>query len=304
MFAHQTIDSKDIYIVKHHHQVLEPWAIYRERNAAPILVTLDHHTDCHSAFLQHSALQIEGDRDEMDAHRVAFRKNCIDEINYNDLNTVRSAIGNLKHDEHIDAAIKSSIIEKALVISYDAHRDDPMSFKESKRIEEYNSTPAILARMRGEIFEVQAPEGYPESENSIYILDKKCWIGDQAKHPAPHNDDCTKPHYDQAIESIYLEDKLNTINEMIPGLIENNQFTQDYILDIDLDYFHTIKSIQPENCDTIYNLIRNAKIITIATEPICVENLKYGNEQINSELLLDALLNHIEQALSPTTIVE
>ena len=91
---------------------------------------------------------------------------------------------------------------------------------------------------------------------------------------------------------------------MIPGLIENNQFTQDYILDIDLDYFHTLKSIQPDNCDTIYSLIRNAKIITIAKEPICVDNLKYGNEQINSELLLDALLNHIEQALSPTTIVE
>ncbi|MES5896759.1 UPF0489 family protein [Bacillus cereus group sp. RP43] len=304
MFEHQTINSKDIYIVEHHHHVLEPWAIYRERNAAPILVTLDHHTDCHSAFLKHSARQIEGDSDEVNTHRVAFRKNCIDEINYNDLNTVRSAIGNLKHDEHIDAAIKSNIIERALVINYDAHKDDPMSFKESKRIEECYSTPAILARMRGEIFEVQAPEGYPESENSIYILDKKCWIGDQTEHPAPHNDDCKKPHYDQAIESIYLEDKLNTINEMIPGLIENNQFTQDYILDIDLDYFHTLKSIQPDNYDTIYNLIRNAKIITIATEPICVENLKYGNEQINSESLLDALLNHIEQALSPTTIVE
>ncbi|MEE3950087.1 UPF0489 family protein [Bacillus wiedmannii] len=298
MFEHQIINSKDIYIVEHHHHVLEPWAIYRERNAAPILVTLDHHTDCRSAFLQHSALQIEGDSYEVDAHRVTFRKNCIDEIDYNDLNTVRSAIGNLKHDEHIDAAIKSSIIEKALVISYDAHRDDPMSFKESKRIEECYSTPAIFARMRGEIFEVQAPEGYPESENSIYILDKKCWIGDQAEHPAPHNDDCTKPHYDQAIESIYLEDKLNTINEMIPGLIENNQFTQDYILDIDLDYFHTLKSIQPDNYDIFYNLIRNAKIITIATEPICVENLKYENEVINSDSLLTALLNHIQDALS------
>lgn len=304
MFEHQTINSKDIYIVEDHHHVLEPWAIYRERNTAPILVTLDHHTDWRSAFLNHSALQIEGDNDEVNAHRVAFRKNCIDEINYNDLNTVRSAIGNLKHDEHIDAAIKSSIIEKALVISYDAHRDDPMSFKESKRIEEFYSTPAILARMRGEIFEVQAPEGCPDSENGIYILDPKCWIGDQPEHPAPHNDDCKKPHYDQAIESIYLEDKLNTINEMIPGLIENNQFTQDYILDIDLDYFHTLKSIQPDNYDIIYSLIRNAKIITIATEHNCVENLKYENEQINSESLLDALLNHIEQALSPTTIVE
>lgn len=302
MFEHQTINSKDIYIVEDHHHVLEPWAIYRERNAAPILVTLDHHTDCNSAFINHSGLQIEGDSYEVNAHRVAFRKNCIDEINYNDLNTVRSAIGNLKHDEHIDAAIKSSIIEKAFIINYSACSDTPLSFKEEKRIEA--STYKMAGIPFEENFEVQAPEGYPESTNSMYILDKKCWIGDQTEHPHPCNDNCTKPRYDQAIESIYLEDKLNTINEMVPGLIENNQFTQDYILDIDLDYFHTLKSIQPDKYDIIYSLIRNAKIITIATEHNCVENLKYENEQINSELLLDALLNHIEQALSPTTIVE
>ncbi|WP_410491895.1 hypothetical protein QMA40_29295 (plasmid) [Bacillus thuringiensis] len=74
MFKHQIINSKDIYIVKHHHHVLEPWAIYRERNAAPILVTLDHYTDCHSAFLNHSALQIKGASDEMDTKRMAFKK--------------------------------------------------------------------------------------------------------------------------------------------------------------------------------------------------------------------------------------
>ncbi|MGN4421090.1 UPF0489 family protein [Bacillus cereus group sp. MYBK249-1] len=295
MFEQQTINSKDIYIVEHHHHVLEPWAIYRERNAAPILVTLDHHTDCHSAFINYSSLQIKGDDYQTNEKRIAFRKCCIEQVNYNDLDTVRTAIGNLIHDEHIDAAIKSNIIEKAFIINYNACRDTPLSFKEEKRIEA--NTYKMAGIPIGENFEVQASEGYPESTNSMYILDKKCWIGDHAEHPHPCNDSCTKPHYDQAIESIYLEDKLNTISEMVPDLIQENHFTQEYILDIDLDYFHTLKSIHPEDYEIFHNLIRNAKIITIALESRCVEEGKYRNENIDSDSLLTALLSHIEAAL-------
>lgn len=161
-----------------------------------------------------------------------------------------------------------------------------MSFNEAKRIIECYSHKSTLARLREEIFVVQAPEGCPESENGMYILDSECWIDDPT------------------IESIYLDDKLTTINEMMPGLIEDNHFTQEYILDIDLDYFHTVNSINPHDHNTFYNLIRNSKIITIATEPLCVEGGRYENDEINSESLLDALLNHIEHALSSTTIVE
>ncbi|WP_242311990.1 UPF0489 family protein [Bacillus cereus group sp. BfR-BA-01331] len=296
MVEHQKIKDKDIYIVEHHHHVLEPWAIHRERNAAPILVTLDHHTDCNSAFLNHSSCKFKGESGEVIAEREDYRRICVEQINYNDLQTVQSAIGNLKHDEHIDAAIKSNIIEKAFIINYNACSDTPISFKEEKRIEAFNFK--MLGMSPGEDFEVQAPEGYHESTDSMYILDRKCWIGNQTEHPDPCNDNCKKPHYDQAIESIYLEDKLNTINEMVPGLIQDNQFTQEYILDIDLDYFHTLRSIHPEDYDIFYNLIRNAKIITIAMESLCVDDGKYGDEDIDSASLLTALLSHIEEALS------
>ncbi len=297
MFEHKKIKNKDIYIVEDHHHVLEPWAIYRTTtDTAPILVTLDHHTDCHLAFLAHCYNQYTGESDEIYIKRDKCREICVEHINYNNLHSVQSAIENLRFDEHIDTAIKSTIIKKAFVISYQGDTDKPMSFKEEKRIENFRSI--ILAELRGEVFEVKAPEGYPDSKDGMYIIGAKCWIGDETENHDQHNNDCEKKHFDQAIESIYLKDKLNIINKMVPGLIENNQFTQDYILDIDLDYFHTVNSIHPNNHDIFYNLIKNAKIITIATEPICVELEKYEGEDINSVSLLTTLLNHIEKALS------
>ncbi|MCU4733684.1 UPF0489 family protein [Bacillus cereus] len=306
MVQHQIINGKDIYIVEEHHHVLEPWAIYRERNTAPILISLDHHTDCNFAFLNHSRCEFEGENGEVIAASENYRRSCVEQINYNDLHTVRSAIENLKHDEHIDTAIKSEMIRNAFIINYENRDDDPLSFLEENQQLVNFPHLAMLAAAQGIETEVRS-EGeslYPESENGMYIIGAKCWVGTHTEHPNPCDDSCKRPHYDQAIESVYLDDKLNTINEMMPGLIEDNQFTQEYILDIDLDYFHTVNSINPHDHNTFYNLIRNSKIITIATEPLCVEGGRYENDEINSESLLDALLNHIEHALSPTTIVE
>ncbi len=298
MFAHKSIKNKDIYIVENHHHVLEPWAIYRkESTEAPILITLDHHTDCHSSFLSYCGNKYQRENQENIDKREVCMKMEVQNIDYNDVHTVKDAIEKLKHDEHIDTAIKSGIIKNAFVISYQGHSDEPMSFKEQKRIKEAFSYEAISARIKGEPYVFDYKEGYPESESGIYILAANCWIGDANVHSAPHDDTCTKPHYDQAIESIYLQDKLNTINKMKPGLVVDNKLTEEYILDIDLDYFHTLKSINPEKLDVFYDLIKKAKIITVAVEPVCVEMLKYEGEEINSSLLLSCLLAHIENAL-------
>lgn len=55
-----------------------------------------------------------------------------------------------------------------------------LSFKEAKRIKECYSHKSILARLREEIFVVQAPEGCPESENGRYetrkLIANHCWL--------------------------------------------------------------------------------------------------------------------------------
>jgi len=49
-----------------------------------------------------------------------------------------------------------------------------------------------------------------------------------------------------------------------------------YVLDIDLDYFRTIKSLTPDDPSAFHDLIRRAVAITIATEPDYVHDLNGG----------------------------
>lgn len=71
-----------------------------------------------------------------------------------------------------------------------------------------------------------------------------------------------------------------------------------YILDIDLDAFHTRRAINPEDPSTLYRLIKNALTITIATEAGCVEDLWLDDaDKMSSDDLLSDLLAHIDKAL-------
>ena len=71
-----------------------------------------------------------------------------------------------------------------------------------------------------------------------------------------------------------------------------------YILDIDLDAFHTRRAINPYDPSTFYRLIKNAVAITIATEVECVKEEWLDDEdQMNSDDLLQQLLVHINKAL-------
>ncbi|WP_443659381.1 UPF0489 family protein [Clostridium algidicarnis] len=285
-----SIEGKNIYIVEDHHHVLEAWAEYRKKvNLAPMLITLDHHTDTHSAFLHYS---YNSKTDKLDNKKA---KELLCSIDYKVDETVNRAISKLRNDEHIDAAITSRIISKAFVISYQAHCDKPQSYEESFRVQNYyeNMIRRMMAKDEMKYISKKDEKKYPESE--IYEVGSTCAIGCQR---APHNDDCIIPHYNQAIESILLDDKLKTICEMCPDCIKGNLFDKEYILDIDLDYFHTCKSIQPENIETFYELIRNAKIITIALEPFFVEEWKQYDEDIDCEFLKEKLLEHIKKALS------
>lgn len=135
-------------------------------------------------------------------------------------------------------------------------------------------------------------------QGKIHPLENTCYIGCNKES---HDDDCSIIHWNQAIESILLQHKLSLMNDVKSNLVVNNIITENYILDIDLDYFHTIQSIHPKDTEVFYKLIRNASMITIATEPFYVNEWKnMGHElddNFNSEYLLNQLLCHIEQAL-------
>jgi len=87
------------------------------------------------------------------------------------------------------------------------------------------------------------------------------------------------------------------MSEMIPDTIINGVIGSDYILDIDLDYFHTLRSIQLADTSTFYNLINNAGLITIAKESLWVDRWReqYDNN-LDIKTLLNKLLEHIDKA--------
>ena len=89
---------------------------------------------------------------------------------------------------------------------------------------------------------------------------------------------------------------MEVIDRMCLSCGQKNFWERDYILDIDLDYFRTEKSARPADTRSFYKLIRNAKAITIATEPDFVGYEKLGGENISSETLLPKIMCHIRRA--------
>ncbi len=104
------IREKNIFICEDHHQVLQFWHAYKD--SCPYLLTFDHHTDLHLAFNHY--IYHNGEKEKTWEEQ---RKALLDGISAND----PSAIEKLTHAEHIDAAIKTGIIKKALVYSENSY---------------------------------------------------------------------------------------------------------------------------------------------------------------------------------------
>lgn len=274
------INNKKIYIFESHHHALLPWAKLRQTlNEAPILLSLDHHTDTHHPFLDYCFDKIKDEYNKKQA------KKYVDSIDYKKIQTVKDAIEKLRNDEHIKTALKSDILSKALIISYDNLSDNPLSKEEKERIDNFQAIwIEQMMGVKSSKYNYSRPFNYPDSDIYIPAIDEK--------------NRKLELIYDSAIESDFLREKFEIFNEMVPKIVNKNyEINKKYILDIDLDYFHTIKSINPDDKNFFYDLIRNSEIITIAKEQVCVDIVKI-DDNVNSNYLYDEILQHIKEALS------
>jgi hypothetical protein len=114
----------------------------------------------------------------------------------------------------------------------------------------------------------------------------------------PHDDACVITHAAQVLESVYLDHELAQANAMAQEDGLPMAETAPYILDIDLDYFHSEKAINPDDPSTFYRLVRNAVAVTVALEPECVEELRCKGSAVTSTSLLDRLKEHIDAAMT------
>ncbi len=283
---HQDVCGKDVYIVDDHHYALAPWALIRRQlGRAPNLVTLDHHTDVHEAFLGHAHLETY----ESGGDAWALARDLVKCIDWQNDQSLLWAIEHLRHDEHIDAATLSGVLNYAFCIQLSDHGGNP-----SLEQQEYDADRQARWPQPPKLPPPRRPMTYEDPANHIFVISHDCAIGCSRM---PHNDDCVVEHGNMVIESIYLDDQLARGSEMSRCVGIEHLEAQPYILDIDLDVFHSRQAIEPADRTTFYRLIRNAVAITVATEAECVEDLKFDGETIDAEFLLARLMEHIKAAL-------
>lgn len=122
LFEHLDFGGKDVYVVDDHHYALAPWALMRRRlGRAPNLITLDHHTDVHEAFLGHAHLETY----ESGGDAWALARDLVKRIDWQNDQSLLWAIEHLHHDEHIDAATLSGVLNYAFCIQLSDHGGNP-----------------------------------------------------------------------------------------------------------------------------------------------------------------------------------
>lgn len=267
-----SIKNYRIYIAEKHHHVLLPWAkIKRENRSEEILLfSFDHHTDTHEPFLAYC----ENDEERM--HQLVA---C---MNYEDDISIDNAIENLRNDEHIKAAIQSGILYKAFVISHSNTFDDvPESIEEEERMQKFkNGGEEYLAAVISGNYGIVSRKNRHYREADIYIPP---FLPEGIYEYAGEYDDVV-------LEDCFLEEKMDTLVRMCPNIFDKDErIKYKYILDIDLDYFHTMKSINPKSMEVFSRLVKGATAITIAKESACVGLVK-TDKRVTSKVLLKELL--------------
>lgn len=275
--------GKPVYIFESHNIALAAWAeIKRTHDQDLILITLDYHTDKNKAF-RRSDFVYEYARGNPEKTELRINER-ISQVDWRDDESIHQAVTDLKNDEQIDAAIRLGLFSFAFCIN---HRHETTSIEVRDWIKETGGFP--LGRKRPE-----PPYAYEVPDNKIFEVGGNCSIKNEE---TTHGDDCATPVEDQVIESVMLEHLITTANSMARFASIEDITRVPYVLDIDLDYFRTLKSLSPDDATTFHAIIRNAVGITIATEPAYVHDLRMDDE-LTSDYALERVLQHINSALS------
>jgi len=277
---HKVINNKSIYIFENHNEAIIPWQqISLSLNSQPALLSLDYHTDTLLGLLRYIYNELNITQD----YQLQIEKS--NELASKQFDTI-DIVKKLRNDEQIDFAIRAGFISHAYVISQDNSMFTIQSIEEQQWLEKKRKPQNMFN------FNIPKPIGknYILPENKIIELDNDIF-------------DILEIYDERLQKDLVIHDKVLSykiskiinINCSIFG--SNYNFLNNFILDIDLDYFNTFNSINPAERTIFYNLIYNAKAITIAKESYFVNELKL-DETLSVDFLLERLFEHIKQALS------
>lgn len=277
----ELIEGKVVFVVESHHQALEAWSQIRgEFEQAPNLITLDFHTDTHEPF-DYYLYEIE----VAESQREAERSRLLDGIDYTKVESLRQAIDKLKHDEHILAAIQRDIIAAAFLVIQSSATFT--SVLESEKV----PSDGAIARMSA-LQDVQLSP--TEKDKSVFFAEVVC-ASECKKRPC--DEECNKINRRQVIESASLERYLEELDSKARAAGIHLPREIPYILDIDLDCFSSMSSIEPVDSALFHKLIREAEAVTIAIERECTRYCWHDGDSLDIEALLGKVKKHIHDAM-------
>ncbi len=263
-FDLQHVNGKPVYIVDDHHKVLAAWDMERRKLESAPFLLTIDHHTDTDDAFA-SYCCIAGYEDPS-IDQDALAKKLLAAVDWRNDSSIEAAIQNLRHDEHINAATKTGILAPS--------------------------------------FSIQLSDGggwtEPNDEH-VYVVPFHCAMWCKKK---VYDDECVIHHAVEIIESPYLDDQVQRIGEITAALGLQKIESLPYILDIDLDVFHSMKAANPNDASTFHRLILGTVAITIATEAEWVGEL--WNDETNepsSDQLLSVILGHIEEATSTNTVM-
>lgn len=281
--------GKPVAVFEAHHYALVPWQEWSAQYAGPVrLLSFDYHTDKHRAFLRHAFRVAGEDLGNLEVEAEKIRLARLGSLSGCDPASIAAAVVDLKHDEHIDAALKCGILDLAFVVS----RDDQGHIESNEQIafdQEWEAKDGLPWWM----LNIPRP---PHSKNSTYrIPEDRLIILPKETHCQTEADE--RRWRDGVLESVFLRDRLDRISRICATGGVPDLFDLPFILDIDLDAFNTRRAVSPIDAEVFYELIRRAIGVTIAREPGCVADLQLAGENLSADWLEPRILEHIQAAL-------
>ena len=76
-----------------------------------------------------------------------------------------------------------------------------------------------------------------------------------------------RPQPDNVLEADFLAKRLHDFDHILKALDEPLLREMPFILDIDLDYFNTLRAVRPDTPELIRTLAEESALVTVATEP-------------------------------------
>lgn len=248
------INKKKLYIVENHHEVLEAWEIYKNQNLN--VITLDTHTDTKLCF-----------------ENYCYHNNTTSNILINNYNNnsieIKNIISKLKNDEHIDFAVRSGIVNKVFVISYNTSNNMSNTNIFSEEPTNYNNQPII------------------EYNNFTTLTYEDSYIHSRTIALTPK----------------VLNDAINYFSSL------DKNYANKYILDIDLDYICTMYAFDEDLSEfksliknaEIITIAKEPYFVKNENEIMKMEfnsktdDKKYNKEVLDANVILEKLINIISE---------